>query len=171
MKFRIIDDKGQEVKLNRRSAPVSTPRRLKKDQEPDVGCDDASCNDAAKELTEEELKTLRKLLGKADDLLALLKGDEKDDKEDKGEKKGKGKEEEEEIDFEEEEFKPAKGADADEDLLEIPEEETEEVEEEEFSAHDSKKSFGSIEKKQNVADSVDGEEEIAQAWAKYYGGK
>lgn len=170
MKFRIIDDKGREVKFNRHSSPESNPRRLKKDQEPDVGCDDASCNDAAKELTEEEIKTLRKLLGKADDLLALLKDDEKSEKEEKGGKKDK--DEKEEIEFEEEEeFKPAKGADADEDLLEIPEEETEEVEEEEFSAHDSKKSFGSIEKKQNVADSVDGEEEIAQAWAKYYGGK
>ena len=159
MKFRIIDDKGREVKFNRHSSPESNPRRLKKDQEPDVGCDDASCNDAAKELTEEEIKTLRKLLGKADDLLALLKDDEKSEKEEKGGKKDK--DEKEEIEFEE----------ADEDLLEIPEEETEEVEEEEFSAHDSKKSFGSIEKKQNVADSVDGEEEIAQAWAKYYGGK
>ena len=36
---------------------------------------------------------------------------------------------------------------------------------------DSKKSYGAIEKQNNVKDSFDVEEEIAKAWAKRYGGR
>lgn len=40
-----------------------------------------------------------------------------------------------------------------------------------MKGHDSKKSFGSIEKKKVTNDSIDIQESIATAWAKRYGGK
>ena len=65
------------------------------------------------------------------------------------------------------------------DLLKVEEKEQEEIthdeDEEEVietctKAHDSKKSFGALEKKQKIDDSADLVDEISNAWAKRYGG-
>lgn len=133
-------------------------------------------NDAEEkiELVESDIKKLKELIPYMDVLIALLKDEEKgfDENEaadelgaeDFGKKKEFEAEEEEEV--------------VEDD---IPDEEKlddgDEVEEEDYkiseTVHDSKKSFGSIEK-HVVNDSVDSEiandNDIAQAWAKRYGG-
>lgn len=133
-------------------------------------------NDAEEkiELVESDIKKLKELIPYMDVLIALLKDEEKGfneneaadelGAEDFGKKKEFEAEEEEEV--------------VEDD---IPDEEKlddgDEVEEEDYkiseTVHDSKKSFGSIEKRV-VNDSVDSEiandNDIAQAWAKRYGG-
>lgn len=133
-------------------------------------------NDAEEkiELVESDIKKLKELIPYMDVLIALLKDEEKgfDENEaadelgaeDFGKKKEFEAEEEEEV--------------VEDD---IPDEENlddgDEVEEEDCkiseTVHDSKKSFGSIEK-HVINDSVDSEiandNDIAQAWAKRYGG-
>lgn len=72
-----------------------------------------------------------------------------------------------------------KSGTSDEDIEEEEEEEVEEVtdedeeeeeEEEKIPKHDSKSSYGSIEKKSKKVDDSIVEDEIASAWAKRYGG-
>ena len=131
------------------------------------------------DLTKKEVKLLKKLLDNADLLLALLDGGEKDQETDKDSKKS------EKVD----EDKQAEDSDFDFDedgvgLEEKPEdfEQTKSAEEEvvetkdscdvdDVKIQDSKRSFGSIERKASIADSDPVEDEIADAWAKYYGGR
>lgn len=132
-------------------------------------------NDAEEkiELVESDIKKLKELIPYMDVLIALLKDEEKgfDENEaadelgaeDFGKKKEFKVEEEEVVEDD------------------VPTEEKlddgEEVEEEDYkfseTVHDSKKSFGSIEKRV-INDSADSEiandNDIAQAWAKRYGG-
>ena len=133
-------------------------------------------NDAEEkiELVESDIKKLKELIPYMDVLIALLKDEEKgfDENEaadelgaeDFGKKKEFEAEEEEEVvedDIPDEE-KPDDGDEVEEEDYKISE-----------TVHDSKKSFGSIEK-HVVNDSVDSEiandNDIAQAWAKRYGG-
>lgn len=185
MKFRIINT--DEKRPLRRTKDSEDPQQLRfktgeeacaKDESCEDTCaKDGSCEDAVtKALSGKELELIRKLLKKADALLELV-----------GEKKS-GKKDDDEEDLDEEldeksvkeelEGLPAKEKDSDEDLLEIPEDDkTEEIEESEevigdAKTHDSKKSFGAIETKAvDTDDSIAIDDEIAQSWAKYYGGK
>lgn len=95
-------------------------------------------------LTPEEISALKSLAAVASDLVALVE-------------KSKTSDEDEEIDDEDE----------DEDAL-LDEDEEEEVIET-GKAHDSKKSFGAIQRKSKPKDSLE-DDEVANAWAKRYGG-
>ena len=99
-------------------------------------------------LSPEEISALKRLAGVADKLVAMC----------------------EETTDALEEIQPEE---AEEDEEEMVEDEEENPEEEiiDTKAHDSKKSFGAIEKKKtSVDDSIDDDLEIANAWAKRYGG-
>ena len=167
MKFKITDECGKAFAVEKKDIALPNPRRFKED--PALKSD--SCKDADEiNFTEDEVKDLKKLAKKVKELLALVKDEDEDKKKDKDEAEEEKDEKEEKISVEE--------FDADEELLEIPEDDEEqgsddlEDEEEEVTvAHDSKKSFGAIERKASVDDSIDLETEIAQAWAKRYGGK
>lgn len=98
-------------------------------------------------LTPEEISTLKSLAAVAPDLVALVE-------------KSKASDEDEKID-DEEEFE-----DEDEDAL-LDEDEEEVIET--GKAHDSKKSFGAIQRKSKPKDSLE-DDEVANAWAKRYGG-
>lgn len=165
MKFKITDECGKDFSVEKKDIALPNPRRFK--EEP--AQKSSPCRDAEeKDFTEDEVKLLKKLLKKADALLDLLKDDKDAEKDDKEEKEADEEEAEEKISVEE--------FDADEELLEIPEDEdgvqdSEDVEDEDgVTAHDSKKSYGAIERKSTVDDSIDIDTEIAQAWAKRYGG-
>lgn len=96
-------------------------------------------------LNKEEIVALKKLAPVVDKLVDLLKVEEK---------------EHEAIAEDEEEVEEEITCDEDE----------EEVIETCTKAHDSKKSFGALEKKQKIDDSADLVDEISNAWAKRYGG-
>lgn len=98
-------------------------------------------------LTQDEIISLKELAAKAPEILALLNNNVVDAKEEevKDEDKEEKVEDEEVID-------------------------SEDVKEKN-KVKDSKKSYGSIETKYSVNDSIDAEDEIANAWAKRYGGK
>ena len=93
-------------------------------------------------LTPDEIASLKQLAAAAPAILALL---------DNGEEPIENEEDDEEV--------------------EIDEVEEEVIDSETTKAKDSKKSYGSIEKRNQVKDSIDAEEEIANAWSKRYGGK
>lgn len=165
MKFKIKDECGKTFDLEKKDLP--NLRRFKEESKAPIK------DEAEKDFTADEIKLLKKLLEKADDLLDLLKEAEK---EDKAEEKEKDEDEDEEVEEESEDEVEVGELDSDEELLSIPEEEEgvtdsdESDEDEGVKAHDSKKSFGAIEKKSTVEDSISRDEEIAQAWAKRYGG-
>lgn len=100
-------------------------------------------------LTQDEIISLKELAAKAPEILALLNNNVVDAKE-------------EEV---KDEDKEEKVEDEDEEVID-----SEDVKEKN-KAKDSKKSYGSIETKYSVNDSIDAEDEIANAWAKRYGGK
>ena len=147
MKLKVRTDKGRIVRVN--------------DAEEKV------------ELVESDIKKLKELIPYMDVLIALLKDEEKGfDENEAADELGAedfGKKKEVEVEEEEtvEDDVPAKETVDDVD----------DVEEKDYNfsetVHDSKKSFGSIEKRV-VNDSVDSEiandNDIAQAWAKRYGG-
>lgn len=132
-------------------------------------------NDAEEkiELSESDIKKLKELIPYMDVLIALLKDEEKgfDENEAADELGAEDFGKKKEVEVEEEEVVED----------DVPSKETvddvDDVEEEDYNfsetVHDSKKSFGSIEKRV-VNDSVDSEiandNDIAQAWAKRYGG-
>lgn len=132
-------------------------------------------NDAEEkiELVESDIKKLKELIPYMDVLIALLKDEEKgfDENEAADELGAEDFGKKKEFEVEEEEVVED----------DVPAEEKlddgEEVEEEDYKfsekVHDSKKSFGSIEKRV-INDSADSEiandNDIAQAWAKRYGG-
>ena len=98
-------------------------------------------------LNKDEIIALKKLAPVVDKLVDLLKVEEKEHE----------------------------GMTEDEDEEEVEEEITHDEDEEEVietctKAHDSKKSFGALEKKQKIDDSADLVDEISNAWAKRYGG-
>ena len=108
-------------------------------------------NDDEMSLTSDEISALKSLAGVADKLMALINKDVAD--EDAEEKSDN----EEEIEEDEDE----EIVDTDEDVEEAIVKKT----------TDSRRSVGAIEKRQKAADSAfDKENEIAQAWAKRYGG-
>ena len=131
-------------------------RRLTRDE---FGCDKRMQDE---DLSNEDIKKLKKLLKRLDDILALLDEDSKDDEDVEVEEKT---EVETELDSD-----TAEGEFVEDDDLET---ETEETEEKVETFHDSKKSFGAIEKRpiaDSANDELDRDAEIAQAWAKRYGG-
>lgn len=120
------------------------------------------------DFTKEEVKSLKKLLPHMDELLMML---EVSDKEEdlNGEEIGADEDEDiEKIELEEEEEFVEDDCD-----VEDEEEEEEKVFKKEEVVRDSKRSFGSIERKrtQDSEPEIDAQEEIAESFRKYYGGK
>ena len=142
-KFRITDEDGAKYEVEEIEEVVDEDVEV----EPEAG--EPSGNEA---LTPDEIASLKQLAAAAPDILALL---------DKGEEPIEDEEVEEEVEEEIDE----------DDLDEEDETEEEVIDSEKTKAKDSKKSYGSIEKRNQVKDSIDAEEEIADAWAKRYGGK
>lgn len=101
--------------------------------------------EAVPALTDEEIATLRSLIERVPEIIALL--------------------DEEKADEEEMPPEPEQGVDADEEVIDTDEEE----EEDDEPIHDSKKSFGSLAKKKAIVDDSL-TDDIAIAWAKRYGG-
>ena len=95
-------------------------------------------------LTSDEIAALKAIAKAAPQLMALIKKPGTSD---------------EDIEEEEEEVEEV-----------TDEDEEEEEEEEKIPKHDSKSSYGSIEKKSKKVDDSIVEDEIASAWAKRYGG-
>lgn len=134
------------------------------------------------EFTAEEIKTIRKLLPHMDELMVLLEIDEKDEDFDKDEI---GVEVKEEVDGDEDEEVEKIDLEEDDEFVEDDDScEDKDVKDETFKkfvkkeevVKDSARSFGSIERKKKVKDSaedqeIDRQNEIAEAWKKYYGGK
>ena len=114
------------------------------DVEVDPEAGEPSGNEA---LTPDEIASLKQLAAAAPAILALL---------DNGEEPIENEEDDEEVETDE---------------VEEDEMEEEVIDSETTKAKDSKKSYGSIEKRNQVKDSIDAEEEIANAWSKRYGGK
>lgn len=120
------------------------------DEEPEKKTEDEDIDEEVHDddaLTPEEISALKSLAAVASDLVALVE-------------KSKTSDEDEEIDDEDE--------DEDEDEEALLDEDEEEVIET-GKAHDSKKSFGAIQRKSKPKDSLE-DDEVANAWAKRYGG-
>lgn len=119
-------------------------------------------DDETKDFSSEEIVLIKKLLKCAPNIFKMFEGKEEVS-------------DEEEIDEEEVENDDVS---SEEEIYDSEEIEEEEKEEEKFEdsckkkmKKDSKKSFGSIEKRNKVSDSTDEHElDIAAAWAKRYGG-
>ena len=121
------------------------------DEEPEKKTEDEDIEEEVHDddaLTPEEISALKSLAAVASDLVALVE-------------KSKTSDEDEEIDDEDEELE-----DEDEEAL-LDEDEEEVIET--GKAHDSKKSFGAIQRKSKPKDSLE-DDEVADAWAKRYGG-
>ena len=124
------------------------------DEEPEKKTEDEDIEEEVHDddaLTPEEISALKSLAAVAPDLVALVE-------------KTKASDEDEEIDDEEE----LEDEDEDEDEDALLDEDEEEVIET-GKAHDSKKSFGAIQRKSKPKDSLE-DDEVANAWAKRYGG-
>ncbi len=170
--IKVNDNKGNVFMVNKRDSLASKPRFKSPDVKPEVKDEEKESD-----FTKEELKALKDLAKKYDDLLALLE----DPKSKKAKEEVEKDKDDEDADLDDKEEEKEK---KDEDILELSEEDgveiTEEEDEEEFIddqcsddelKHDSKKSFGAVENRQ-LKDSEDDEDnEIALAWAKRYGGK
>lgn len=141
-KYHVIDADGSEYNVEELDEELVEEEKFEDD------------DPALTTLSTEEIEALRKLAGVADRLLAMAETKDSDMDEDNLVQKD---EDEEEIEDEDEER---------EEVID-----TDEEEEEKKPTHDSKKSFGSLEskKKSSVEDNslVD---EIADAWAKRFGG-
>lgn len=97
-------------------------------------------------LSEDEIVALKKLASVADKLVAMCETSDEETEETETEEDDETEENEENV------------LDTDEDI-------------EEMKSRDSKKSFGSIERKKKANDSFDNDQmSIAEAWAKRYGG-
>ena len=121
------------------------------DEEPEKKTEDEDIDEEVHDddtLTPEEISALKSLAAVASDLVALVE-------------KSKTSDEDEEIDDEDEELE-----DEDEETL-LDEDEEEVIET--GKTHDSKKSFGAIQRKSKPKDSLE-DDEVANAWAKRYGG-
>lgn len=142
MKYRIKDEDGKEVIVEEMN-----------DEEVDVMENEEPIVDepTSESLSPEEISALKRLAAVADKLVGMCEGTTDALEEIQPEVKDDEAEEEEMI----------------EDEDENPEEEIIDT-----KARDSKKSFGAIEKreKSSIEDSIDSDVEIADAWAKRYGG-
>ena len=145
-KFRITDEDGKDYTVEEMIEEKTN------DDEP---------AETVAALTDDEIKTLRSLIKNAPKLLELLAVEEKEHKENP-ELIDEDKDDDDEI-----------IDDADEDEEEIDEDEEEVIETKDCGTmprHDSKKSFGSIEKKTKQLDDSLNNEDIDVAWAKRYNG-
>lgn len=128
--------------------------------------EDTKLQDKDEELSVEEIKKLKKLIPHLDELLNLLEMEADDES---------SKFDHDEIELEAEEETEEETEDVIEDSEPECEETVEDDEEVETKVvHDSKKSFGSIERrpvKDSIDDEIERNKEIADAWAKRYGGK
>lgn len=107
-------------------------------------------------LSAEEIAALKKLAGVADKLIGMCTTSDEDEDDDDD------KDVDVDVDVDTDE-------DEDEDKEEVLD--TDEDDDKAIKPRDSKKSFGSIEKKRKAVSTVDSEQEsIAEAWAKRYGG-
>lgn len=157
--------------------------RVKKLNDKSFKVVDAETDEKEKvEFTAEEIKSIRKLLPHMDELMVLLEIDEKDEDFDKDEI---GVEVKEEVDEDEDEEVEKIDLEEDDEFVEDDDScEDKDVKDETFKkfvkkeevVKDSARSFGSIERKKKMKDSaedqeIDRQNEIAEAWKKYYGGK
>ena len=105
-------------------------------------------------LSAEEIAALKKLAGVADKLIGMCTTSDEDEDDD-------DKDVDVDVDVDNDEDEDGK-----EEVLD-----TDEDDDKAIKSRDSKKSFGSIEKKRKVVSTVDSQQEsIAEAWAKRYGG-
>lgn len=160
MKFKITDKCGDVYDVTEQDACCKEKEEQEevKDEEA-ATVEEAPVKDAEPDFTEDEIKLLKELLSRADELMALLDA-EKPEK-DKDEDVVEGEEDEEEEVEEDEEVEEVLDDSEDTDMEDI----------DDIEIHDSRSSFGSVEHN-SCQDSLDDEvDEIAQAWAKHYGGK
>lgn len=142
-KYRVTDEDGNALTVEEFETSSA-------DEEPEILDEDPV-------LTSEEILALKGLAAVAEKLMGLIKTTDEEEISEEEE------EEDETISDEEEEEEEEEIIDTDEDTVE------EEIVKK--TSHDSKKGFGSIEKKTVTKDSaLDHELEVAQAWAKRYGG-
>ena len=155
-KYYITDEDGDSYEIEEVDAIENS------EETPDNNVED----DETRDFSSEEIVLLKKLLKCAPNIFKMFEGKEE------------VSDEEEEIEEEEtEEVEDCDGS-SDEEIYDSDEiEEEEEVEEKVDDSckkkmkTDSKKSFGSIEKRNKISDSTDEHElDIAAAWAKRYGG-
>ena len=184
--FKITDNKGKKSVVKDNSQKKSEAvKRFKTTT-------DAKSEDEG-QFTKDEVKALKTLVSKLDDLLALITPEDKKDKKDKEDKKEDkdDKSFDEEFEFDEDEEVVAT---KDEDVIELPdgEDEQESDSEKEITedglvdvdeelddvkstkTNDSKKSFGAIEQNQKKNEVYSNEAiqgEINEAFRKYYGGR
>ena len=105
-------------------------------------------------LSAEEIAALKKLAGVADKLIGMCTTSDEDEDDD-------DKDVDADVDVDDDEDEDGK-----EEVLD-----TDEDDDKAIKSRDSKKSFGSIEKKRKAISTVDSQQEsIAEAWAKRYGG-
>lgn len=147
MRFKIRDNHGKTyaVKELTGNKLLDTPQKKT-----------LKIRDKAEELTADEIKALKKLAEKAEEILALIP-----------EEKEEEKEKESDLDeFPEDELELSDDAEGEEEIVE----DSENLDD--VKINDSKKSFGSIERRVITdSDELDRDAEIANAWAKRYGGK
>ena len=110
-------------------------------------------DDEIEVLTQEEILALKQIAAVAPSILKLLTQQKDETVEEEEVEDEEAEEEAEEEVVNEEEIIDSEGINTKE------------------KKKDSKKSYGAIEKQNNVKDSFDVEEEIAKAWAKRYGGR
>ncbi len=143
-KYHVIDEDGSEYQVEELDEElIENPKEELEDDEPVI-------NDA---LSEEEIEALKKLAAIADKLVALTEIKDSDMDEDNL----VDEDEDEEVE------------DSDEDKEEVID--TDEEEKGKTPAHDSKKSFGSLEaKKKKIVEDSSLVDEVSDAWSKRYGG-
>lgn len=176
MKFKITDTKTGE----KFSVDEVLPKKKTKDS---TEIEEKEIVKDAEDFSKDDIKVLKELVKIVPDLKTLLESmkEDKKDKEDKEDKSDESEDKAEKVEETEEteEIDESEESEDEEDFDNIDtlddeigtDEETEESEDEELVVHDSKKSFGSVEKKSKaVNDSTDIEDEIATAWAKRYNG-
>ncbi len=147
MKFKITDKNG-----NTYIAKKNVKKNVK---------DEETVVEEKVELSKDEILTLKDLLTKLPDLLKLLENDNIDEDE-----KEKEESSEEELDEEVIDFADDNEEEAGDELVTEEEVETKDCGN---IISDSKQSFGSIETKRSTVEVDDNE--IAQVWARRYGGK
>ena len=160
-KYYITDEDGDSYEIEEVDAIENS------EETPDNNVED----DETRDFSSEEIVLLKKLLKCAPNIFKMFEGKEEvSDEEEIDEEEKQEKEEKEEVE-------DCDGS-SDEEIYDSDEiEEEEEVEEKVDDSckkkmkTDSKKSFGSIEKRNKISDSTDEHElDIAAAWAKRYGG-
>lgn len=153
-KYRVTDEDGNALTVEElETSDEDIVEEPTKDEEP---------------LTSEEIAALRRLASVADKLIEMTNNNVGDE----DEEPITDEEEEEDVTTDEDEDEEEVVIDSEEEVIDTDENSVEE-EIVKKTSHDSKKGFGSIEKKKTeLGDSaLDHELEVAAAWAKRYGGK